>query len=337
MAITDPKKDIKDVNLELGYMEDQLLSIADRLSGSIKDAMRDIKDEALGVSNIFKNNLSRSIRDIAKGSDAILGNTLKLAQGTAKISDIQKAQYSLQLKQLTTERNLTSLKKAGLLNDIEIEKAQQEILEAITGQNKLLGDQLEYAEKIQKNLGVTGGILKGIAKIPVLGNFIDAEEALAAAQRTAAQDGATRAKVMSSAFKQLGTTLKTNLSDPLISIGLAYKLFQALYRVGAEFSARTFEIQKTLGLSTASAKAMNKEFYSMQQNTNNLYANYKDLVAANFNLNEALGTSATFSADILATQAKLMQVTGLTSEESAKIYEYSLLTGQSQEQIYDSM
>lgn len=337
MATTDPKKDIKDVNLELGYMEDQLLSIADRLSGSIRDAMRDIKDEALGVSNIFKNNLSRSITDIAKGSDILLGNTLKLAQGSAKISDIKKAQYSLQLKELAAERNLEILKAANLLNVIEIGKAEREVREAIGGQNKLLQGQLEYAEKIQKNLGVTGGILKGIAKIPVLGNFIDAEEALAAAQRAAAQKGATRASVMSSAFKQLGSSLKTSLSDPLVSIGLALKLFQALYKVGAEFSARTFEIQKTLGLSTASAKAMNEEFYNMQQSTNNIFANYKDLIKANFNLNEALGTSATFSADVLATQAKLMEVTGLTSEESAKIYQYSLLNGQSQEKIYDSM
>lgn len=337
MASTDPKKDIKDVNLELGYMEDQLMSIADRLSGSIKDAMRDIRDEALGVSNIFKNNLSRSIRDIAKGSDVILGNTLKLAQGTAKLSDIQKAQYTLQLKELAATRNLQSLKAAQLLDATEIEKAENEILEAIGGQNRLLADQLRYAEKIQKNLGVTGGILRGIAKIPVLGNFIDAEEALAAAQRTAAQDGATRTNVMSSAFRQLGSSLKTNLSDPLISIGLSYKLFQALYKVGAQFSARTFEIQKSLGFSTSAAKAMNLEFYSMQQSTNDIFANYKDLAVANSNLNETLGTSATFSADILTTQAKLLEVTGLTSEESAKIYEYSLLTGQSQEQVYNSI
>ena len=337
MAINDPKKEIKDVNQELGYMEDQLLSIADRLSGSIRDAMRDIKDEALGVSNIFKNNISRSIRDIAKGSDAILGNTLKLAQGTAKLSDIEKAQYALQLKQLTAQRNLASLKNAGLLDAREIAKAEREILEAVDSQNKLLKDQLEYADKIQKNLGVTGGILKGISKIPVLGNFIDAEEALSAAQRTAAQDGSNRAKVMASAFKQLGSSLKTNLSDPLVSIGLTLKLFQTLYKVGVEFSARTFEIQKTLGLSTAQASAMNREFYTMQQTTNNIYANYKDLVNANFNLNEALGTSATFSAEVLTQQAKIMEATGLTAEESAKIYEYSLTTGKSQEQIYNSM
>lgn len=337
MATTNPKKDIKDVNEELGYLEDQLISIADRLSGSIRDAMRDVREESQGISQIFANSLSRSIKDIARGSEAILGNTLKLAQGTAKIADIQKTQQSLQIKQLAAQRNLNTLYNQGMLSAEEKAKAEQEIEESVLKQNGLLSDQLKYAEKIQKNLGVTGGILKGIAKIPVLGNFINAEEALAAAQKTAAQDGATRAKVMSSAFKQLGSSLKTNLSDPLVSIGLALKLFQTLYKVGSEFSARTFEIQKTLGLSTASAKAMNEEFYSMQQSTNNIYANYKDLVAANFNLNESLGTSATFSAETLASQAKIMQVTGLTAEESAKIYEYSLLNGKTQEQTFNSM
>lgn len=337
MAINDPKKSIKEVNQELGYLEDQLVSIADRLSGSIREAMRDIKEESQGVSQIFASSLSRSIKDIARGSDAILSNTLKLASGTAKMADIQKTQQGLQLKQLAAQRNLNTLYNQGMLSTKEKQKAEQEIAESVSKQNALLSDQVKYAEKIQKNLGLTGGILKGIAKIPVLGNFIDAEAALAAAQRTAATEGATRAKVMSSAFKQLGSSLKTNLSDPLVSIGLAVKLFQTLYKIGAEFSARTFEIQKSLGLSTASAKAMNQEFYSMQQSTNNIYANYKDLAAANANLNESLGTSVTFSADMLTTQAKLMQVTGLTSEESAKIYEYSLLTGQSQEQIYDSM
>ena len=337
MAINDPKKSIKEVNLELGYLEDQLVSIADRLSGSIREAMRDIKEESQGVSQIFASSLSRSIKDIARGSDAILANTLKLASGTAKMADIQKTQQGLQLKQLSAQRNLNTLYNQGMLSTKEKQKAEQEIAESVSKQNALLSDQLKYAEKIQKNLGITGGILKGIAKIPILGNFIDAEAALAAAQRTAAGEGATRTKVMSSAFKQLGSSLKTNLTDPLLSIGIAIKLFQTLYKIGAEFSARTFEIQKSLGLSTSAAKAMNQEFYSMQQSTNNIYANYKDLAAANANLNESLGTSATFSAEMLTTQAKLMQVTGLTSEEAAKIYEYSLLTGQSQEQVYNSM
>lgn len=337
MATTDPRKDIKDVNEELGYLEDQLLSISDRLSGSIKDAIRDIREESQGVSQIFGNNLTKSIREIARGSEVILGNTLKLAQGTAKVADIQKTQQALRLKELSAQRTLKMLKDAELLTAEELAKAQQEISEGVQGQNKLLAEQLKYAQSIQKNLGVTGGILKGIAKIPVLGNFLDAESALAAAQRKAAQEGTNRTKVMGAAFKQLGSDLKKNLSDPLVSLGLLLKTFSTLYKIGTEFSSKTFELQKNLGLTTAQAKGLSMEFMSMQQTTNDLFANYNDLTSANNNLNESLGTSATFSADVLATQAKLMQVTGLAAEESAKLYEYSLLTGQSQEAIYDGV
>lgn len=337
MANNNARRDVTEVNKELGYLEDQLISIADRLSGSIKDAMRDLREESQGVSQIFGNNLSKSIRDIARGSEAILGNTLKLAQGAAKVADIQKTQQALQLKQLSAQRNLEMLKNAQLLTEEEIVKAQQEINEGVEGQNKLLAEQLKYAEKIQKNLGVTGGILKGIAKIPVLGNFLDAESALAAAQRKAAEDGSNRTKVMGAAFKQLGSDLKKNLSDPLVSLGLTIKLFQTLFKIGTDFSGKTFELQKNLGLTTAQAKNLSMEFMNMQQTTNDLFANYNDLTSANNNLNESLGTSATFSADVLATQAKLMQVTGLAAEESAKLYEYSLLTGQSQEAIYDGV
>ena len=57
----DAKKDIKELNEELGYVEDQIISIADRLATSVKDAIQDIKDEAAGVADIFSKNLSKSI------------------------------------------------------------------------------------------------------------------------------------------------------------------------------------------------------------------------------------------------------------------------------------
>jgi len=122
----NPKKKIQDVNEELGYLEDQLLSIADRLSNTIKNAITDIKDEAAGVNEIFSRNLSKSIKEIARESDKILGNTLKLAQGSAKLSDIKKSEYTIQLKQLSAQRNLDALYNAGLLTEQEKLKAEIE-------------------------------------------------------------------------------------------------------------------------------------------------------------------------------------------------------------------
>ena len=125
--------------------------------------------------------INKSIKEIARESDKILGNTLKLAQGSAKLSDIKKSEYTIQLKQLSAQRNLDALYNAGLLTEQEKLKAETEISEAVETQNVLLKDQVTYASQIQKNMGITGKILQGINKIPILGNFIDAEEALSKA------------------------------------------------------------------------------------------------------------------------------------------------------------
>jgi hypothetical protein len=90
-------------------------------------------------------------------------------------------------------------------------------------------------------------------------------------------------------------------------------------------------------MSNKEAAILNEEFYSLQQNSNDAFGNQKNFLQSTLELNEALGTSATFSADVLATQARIAQVTGLTGEESAEIYKFSLLTGKTQEEIYDSV
>ena len=94
----NPKKSVEEVNKELGYLEDKLLTIADTLSNSIRSAMDDIKDEALNVSEIFNKNLNKSIKDIARESEKILSNTLKLSQGSAKLADIKRSEFNLVVK-----------------------------------------------------------------------------------------------------------------------------------------------------------------------------------------------------------------------------------------------
>ncbi len=333
----DPKKRIQDVNKELGFLEDQLLSIADRLSSTIKDAITDIKDEALGVSEIFGRNLNKSIKDIARESDKILANTLKLSQGSAKLSDIKKSEYNIQLKQLSAQRNLDALFKSGLLTEKDKLKAETEIAEAVEAQNILLKDQLAYAAKIQKNMGITGKILQGINKIPILGNFIDAEEALAKAQVEASKEGATRTKVLKSAFSSLGDSLKTNLTDPLVYVGLTVSAFKKLVELGFSFSQRTADIARNMGITTQQANAYNKALYTSFKLSKEQSASVKAFAEANQNVNDYLGTSVVFSEQILSTQTALVKRAGLTNEEAARFAELSFVTGKSQEEIYDTI
>jgi len=336
-ASDEAKQSINEVNQELGYLEDQLLSVAESLSNTIKNAIQDIRDESAGVGEIFEKNLSRSIKDIARESDKILSNTLKLAKGEAKISDIKKSELNLQLKQLSAQRNLNNLYNNGLITAEEKAEAEADIQESIKKQNILLADQLNFARQIQKNMGLTGKLLKSISKIPILGDFLDAEQALAAAQVAAAEEGATRAKVMSSAFKQLGKSLKENLTDPLVLTTVLIKTVKTLVGIGMEFSQRTAEIARSMAISTEAARDMNQYFLDMSMNSNLQVGNAKDLAEANARLNNLYGTQVGYSNSILVDQVELSKRLQLSGDELNRFAEFSILSGESQEDIYNSV
>ena len=60
-------KNAKEVNQEIGYLEDQLVSIADKLSTTIKSAISDIASEGKGVADILGDQVVKSVKDLAKG------------------------------------------------------------------------------------------------------------------------------------------------------------------------------------------------------------------------------------------------------------------------------
>lgn len=333
----DTKKDIKELNEELGYVEDQIISIADRLATSVKDAIQDIKDEAAGVADIFSKNLNKSIKDIAKESDKILANTLKLASGEAKIADIQKSQFTIQLKQLSAQRNLDTLFKQGLITETEKLQAEEEIEEAVARQNVLLKSQLEYADKIQKNMGITGNVIKGISKIPILGNFISAENVLAKAQLTAAKEGSNRTKVMSAAFSELGSSLKQNLTDPLVYVGLAAKSFQSLIKLGTSFSQTTADIARNQGVSSSEAEKTQSRIRDLALSSNEVLGNTKNFVEATAALNDKLGTSADFSGKTLEDFTNLTKRLDLNNDEAAEFFKFQQLTGIDADKIVNSI
>lgn len=351
------KGDTKMAAYHLGMMKKEandLENVFGAISTTIKNVVADL-DKSTKSTTLFKRGLN-SIEGIArkladhKSDENVLtirqlGNLNK--QLGLEIENLKIAREKAKEEQKTLQRKISSGRAtaAEVKYSEELADYQKEINTALNLKNSYLDKIVKHSEKeiqiereIQKTIGLTGLAFKGIAgTLQKIGVESEAIEDLNKKIRDTAKETGSAWKTAGTAIKGTFQIIGESLKDPAVQIAFITKYFKTLYQIGSQFSARTFEIQKTLGLSTASAAAMNREFLSMQQSTNNIYANYQDLQSANANLNESLGTSATFSAETLTTQAKLMQVTGLTAEESAKIYEYSLLNGKTQEQTYNSM
>jgi hypothetical protein len=330
----DAKKKLKDVNEELGYIEEQILTIADKLSSAVKDALEDIRDEAKGISEIFGKNLNKSITSIAKGSDTILKNTQKLYDKTAKVADIQKDINNLDIKKLATLKNIDIASRNGLLTDIQKQAAIHDLNEATSFQNTLLQEQLDIATKLEatakqtdKDLGIFAGVLKGIGKIPILGDLVDTKDALQAAREETEKTG-SGLKGLKAGLGNLKGQVVASLTNPAnIALFVITQMVEAL--VGADKA--TGELAKSFNLSYSAAGNLRSELTDIANSSNDVAVNTKGLQESMVAVGQSLGSNARLNKEDLITFTKLREQAGYTNEELVSMQRLTLSTGGSLE------
>lgn len=314
------------LNEELGFLRDQITSIGAQIGEAINERLEETGNIVDRVSATINKTTAKaavkSVTDLTKGLDSALQNQLKLNQGALKLSDITKAQQGLEARRLTLKQNLQNLENLGLITSKERTKQEQELTEALNNEAKILNQQAKEYDTINQKLGVTGKLVGGISKIPVLGNLIDAEEALGAAQLEAAKKGSTSATVMKKAFSSLGSSLKANLMDPLTGITLVLAGVKQLYNIFKKVDTETGNFAKEMGISYNEARATRKEFEDIASSSGDVNITASKLLQSQLEINKALGANAKVSEEDLKTYTQLRDVAGVEPEilnESLKL------------------
>ena len=218
----------------------------------------------------------------------------------------------------------------------EIGDQIQENNSTLKGFNEQLEEQIRLSKIADKNLGITGNLLKGISKIPVLGNLINAEDALAAAQAKAAEEGSNRTKVLGAAFKSLGKSLKENLTDPLVVGGLLFKGFKMILELGFATDKQITEMSKSMAVTKDEAALTRDRFVEIQNSSGNLLETTNNLVEAQGQLAKSFGATRGFTDAQLKDQIMLTKQVGLEEESSAGLQQLALANGQSANDILKS-
>ena len=319
------------LNEDLAFLRDQITSIGAQIGEAINDKL----EETAGIVDRVSNTINRttakaavkSVTDLTKGLDTALQNQLKINQGAIKLADITKAQQSLEARRLTLTQNLQNLENLGLITAKERKKQEVEIGDALDKESKILQNQVNSYDSINKKLGITGKLVGGISKIPVLGNLIDAEEALGAAQMEAAKDTATSTSVMKKAFSSLGTSLKANLMDPLTGITMVVAGVKALYEIFKKVDTETGNFAKEMGISYDEARATRKEFENLAASSGDVNITATKLLQTQLEINKALGANANLTEEDLVTYTKLRDVAKVEPEILAESLKLSKLRG----------
>lgn len=347
------------------------LEAATRLMKLLADEANDLENVFENISTTLKN-VVLDLNGGTKATTLMNRSFSKLERIADKLVDHRKDENILTIKQL---KNLAKQTKAevenlALARDKAVEekkalqkkeksgkltKAEQDQLEknttyisettkALNLKNsylkqivKFTDQEVKNEEKIQKTLGFTGQLFKGIAgTLQKIGVESEAIEDIQLSMRKAAKEG-NGFNVMGAAIKGTFNAVKESLNDPAVQITLFLKTFKTLYEVGTQFSQRTAEIARNMGINTQQAREYNQALIQAFKTSKEQAASIKAFEEANANINDYLGTSVVFSSQILENQTALVKRAGLTNEEAARLAELSFVNGKTQEEIYDSI
>jgi hypothetical protein len=335
-------------------VEDTLRNIASQIGDIFEQAFA----TSSTVAQATAQELESSLKKFAKVSDDVASNVYKIQQGLLKSKTIQD---QINQRKSTEEalgiKLITNLKMQGAVGlstiDDLIKKNQQGIIGVTNAYNNLdpvlqnivdqyvevlryneayindLNEQNKTVKLQEEKLGNTGKLLKGISKIPVLGNLIDAEKVLRAAQVESAKVGASRLSVMGASFKALGKSLKTGLTDPLT---IATFLIKSIVNVDNKIVG----IQKSFGVTRSTARGLAASIEQTAASTNDIFISGKKLNESFRELSSTLGFVADISGQTLETFTNLTKRLGFSNEEAARLTYLSRLQSENTEDVLQS-
>ena len=322
-------------NAALSEFDELLIDVNNRTS-AISDGFGSIESQLNGIVNELKNANSSS-KDITRAFSNLRSVAQKLKYDQQGITDLNKDQLKQekskikilqdQLKVLAEEAKKKEDAGERLTEQeasvIAAYKTQFSIIEDI---NAALDERIKQEDEINKRLGITGVLLTGMSKIPIVGPLLKTNEALEEA-REKAKAGGNAFKVMGTGLASVGKSLLSSLGDPLVIIGLLVKGFQELLKLGFKFDKQVTSLQKTLYLSRVEAEGMHKTFGFMTRSQTQLVDGYNTALSTLQNqtdaanqLGTAFGAVTRVTNKEIQNQIKLTQQLGLSVEEANNLY-----------------
>ena len=279
------------------------------------DALK-AQNKEYGKQINFQKELQSLQSQIIKGAQALIDQEEGITSLTDRQLKTQKQKLDFAIneleakaKTLTTEQLLTKEGKslaAAAKEKFAFEKDTQEGLKK----------ELAFRKAIEKKMGVAGGILKGIAKIPILGDVLDANEALDAMKSSGGN--------VKEGFKNIGGQIKDSLLNPTnLALGALTLMVDVLK--GADKA--TGDLAKSMNLSYNEASGVRDELMAISNSSFDNAINTERLQEPLSFVNKELGTSGKMSESNLKTFTKLRRQAGMTNEEIMSMQKFSMVMG----------
>jgi len=224
----------------------------------------------------------------------------------------------------------------ALARSTEINGQINENVSAYKDFNYQLEHNIDIQKQIEESLGAAGALVKGVSKIPFLGDLPGMKDVLQEVEeeirRIEETEGrvVSKAEAMSMTFKKMGPVIGKGLMDPMTGVVAVLKF---AWDVIKGIDAGAGELAKSMNMSYKSALQFRTQFTDIASASNDASLNTKNLQASYMAIGQALGANADINEKDLKTFTKLREQAGYTNEELMGMYKISLTTGKSVEEV----
>jgi hypothetical protein len=336
----------------------------DSLRSEWKEYISDIAGARLGFTRIVD-----EIKNMNSGVGAAKKAFSGLSSIAAKLQSHQEGINTLSSKELNTlkskiDERVNDLKLAGRLAKDEVvqletkkrsgslntaEKKQltaariahanitQEITKGIgfTKQlNEQAAEQLKIQEQIEKTLGLSGALMKGISKIPFLKdipgmsnvlNEVEKEiKKINALREKEGKEPLSRAEALKMTFSKMKGVVIKNLTDPLVIVGFLVTQFIDALKTSDK---ATGKLAKDFNLTYNEAANVRNELIQIGNLSGDVALNARALQETMVAVGQSLGSNAMLNQADLEIFTKLREQAGFTNEELIGIEKTTLATG----------
>ena len=345
-----------------------------RLEKAYSDLMKDINSTREAFAHIVDdiNGMSSGANRATKAFRGLENLAAKLQSHQSGINDLSSKEHqTLQKKAQNQKNNLDLAKKladeairtsiininsnkATILDYQKAKEASSEIEAQIKKNDSALNtfnEQLQVSisnqQQIEKSLGVTGALMKGMSKIPFLGDLPgmssvmkDVEDDIKEIEQSEGRI-VGKSEAMAMAFKKMGPIIKDALTDPLVLTAITTKLlvssFKALWEIGMKADTEITNLSKSMAISKDQATAMRDRFKEIQDAGNSIYETTTNLVNAQLELADAFGATTGFSEQQLKDQILLTKQMGFSVEEAQGLQQLAMANGMSAKDVTNSV
>ena len=355
------KKNLEEINKLIKEVQDayRKLSLAPPLFDESKITVKELKKDLESSESLIED-MSNNAGDLAtayravveeagKGNDAYNSSKKSLnslVSMAGQLRDHQAGSSDLSSKELQSLKSKTKSQQANLVSQQAILAAKEKegkispkelsMLGEINGllgdKGSLLNSNLDIIDKegkkrksIEKQLGVAGGVLKGISKIPILGDVFNADETLGE-MTDHLKEGGSAAGALGKGLKNVATQAKDGL---LNTSNLLLGGFGLLVDIVKDLDAGAGKFAKSMNMSYGEALEVRKEMSSIAVFSGDAALNSANLTESLGEVGAALGTNAALNEKDLKTFTKLKEQAGFTADELMGIQKLSLANGKS--------